>query len=225
MSLTLDQAKLLNNAIKSYSFPCVYFDFLKNSEIKEINMESVEDFIKKDLISNDAEMVKNGLSNVLYWGFARAGYRKHRVDTFRERVTNIQLQNAAMLFTNIKSCGLLEIKQIGLPQFSGISFISKIRMFLDPDNYVVLDKKILEMRKEQSLFGTVLDTISCGKKETQIRISKPNVKGYENWCKKCKAISEVYYESKYRAVDIERGFFELINKKQSRTAAEILSQS
>jgi len=34
-------------------------------------------------VSGEIELVKNGLSNVLYWGFAQVGYRDKRVSIFR----------------------------------------------------------------------------------------------------------------------------------------------
>jgi hypothetical protein len=37
------------------------------------------------------------------------------------------------------------LKRISLPQFSKMAFISKLRTFLDPDHYCVLDKKIASL--------------------------------------------------------------------------------
>jgi hypothetical protein len=184
-------------------------------------MIQVEKLIRDDLLSRELEHVKNGLSNVLYWGYAQIGYRDRRVTIFRDQVTKRQLYDAARLFPDIIGDGLEEIKKLGLPQFSGMSFISKVRMFLDPIRYVILDKQILEMNKTS--FVTLLKSISFGPKETQIRISQNNCRVYQSWCEKCVTISDNYFKGKYRAVDVERGFFTLIQKGQANTAAEILS--
>jgi hypothetical protein len=212
MTLSKNQISDLNDAIHGYSFPCVYYDFLKDYSVIESDMQSVEKFIRNDLTSGDPDLVKNGLSNVLYWGLI-----------FREQVTQGQLYDAALLFADIRGDGLMEIKRIGLPQFSGMSFVSKVRMFLDPAYYPVLDQQILKMNDIS--VQTVLKNIAFGEKETQLRISGNNVRVYADWCKKCLAISGLYFDDKYRAVDIERGFFELIQTGRIELAAEILSKA
>ena len=186
-------------------------------------MKSVEKFIRNNLTSGNVYLVKNGLSNVIYWGFAKVGYRNKRVGIFRNQVTHRQLHDATLLFADIRGDGLKKIKRIGFPQFSGMSFISKVRMFLDPINYVILDQQILKMNDVPAQM--VLKDIAFGKKETQLRISENNVRVYIDWCKKCVDISDSYFDGKYRAVDIERGFFTLIQSGWVELAAEILSKT
>jgi len=221
MTLSSDQLNIFSKAINEYSFPCAYYDFNNNCTSVQSEMRILEKLIKDDLLSGDRDLVKNGLSNVLYWGFAKIGYRDKRVSTFRNQVSNGKLDDAIKLFSNINDDGLKAIKKIGLPQFSGMSFISKIRMFLDPINYVILDKQILKMNEMPYL--TILKNISLGINEVQIRISDNNCDVYRRWCKTCINISNQYYNSTYRAVDIERGFFTLIQKNHTNIAAEILS--
>jgi hypothetical protein len=221
MILSSDQLNIFSKAIKEYSFPCAYYDFNNNCTSIQSEMIILEKLIKDDLLSGDRDIVKNGLSNVLYWGFAKIGYRDIRVSTFRNQVSNGKLDDAIKLFSNINDDGLKEIKKIGLPQFSGMSFISKIRMFLDPKNYVILDQQILKMNNNS--YATILNDISFGTKETQIRISDNNCDVYRRWCKKCINISNQYFNNTYRAVDIERGFFTLIQKGHIDIATEILS--
>jgi nucleoside 2-deoxyribosyltransferase len=221
--LSKDEIATLQNAIEHYDFPCVYYDFFKNCAVNGSTMHEVEEFIRNDLTSKIPDLVKNGLSNVLYWGFAKAGFRDTRVSIFRNNVTQEQLKKSAILFSNIHGDCLKQIKDIDLPQFSQMSFVSKIRMFIDPDQYVVLDRVILRMRKEP--FPTILNGISFGDKEIAIRISNNNIQVYRNWCRKCSEISQVYYGGKYRPVDIERGFFSLIRKGQVNLAARILSKA
>lgn len=60
-----------------------------------------------------------------------------------------QIRKATTLFSKIEGDGLLEIKKLSLPQFSNMSFSSKLRMFLDPCNYVALDRKLLKLKKSK----------------------------------------------------------------------------
>ncbi len=223
MKLLQDDISELKNAIDSYDFPCVCYDFLNNRRIVHNNMLPVEEFIKSDFISADPELVKNGLSNVLYWGYNNIGYRDTRVNRFRNEVTEEKLLIAAQLFSNILGNCLRKIKEIQLPEFSGMSFITKVRMFLNPVDYVILDKQILTIRDTQ--YPTLLNDINLGNNATQIGITINNVEVYVRWCDKCREISQLYYNDEYRAVDIERGFFTLVQRGNVDLAAEILSMA
>lgn len=223
MPLTENQIEILLNAILAYNFPCVYYDFEDGYEVSHPSMPPVEEAIKKDLISGNNYNIKNGLSNVLYWGFAQVGYRDTRVNTFRNEVRTEQLHKAAILFQDQENIDLMEIKNINLPQYSGMSFVSKVAMFLNPDRYVILDKQILKMNRTP--LPTLLNEISFGKSETRIRISKNNIRVYLKWCQKCSEISQIYFNGLYRAVDIERGFFTLIKNDNVNQAGEILSHA
>ena len=141
---------------------------------------------------------------------------------FRDRVTDKQLVifKEKIKYTNKPK--LHDIKSIGLPQFSGISFISKIRMFLNPKSSAVLDQQIMKMKFTNSGKKTILENIFYSKNETQIRTSRHNSSVYEDWCKKLVDISNGYFNSEYRAADIERGFFILVRKGETEQAANIL---
>ncbi len=223
MALTENQVEMLRNAITAYNFPCIYYDFQNACEVSCPTMSPVEQTIRNDLISGNNDHVKNGLSNVLYWGYARIGFRDIRVNKFRDEVRTGQLHDAATIFQHQENINLMEIKNIKLPQFSGMSFISKIAMFLNPDKYVILDQQILKMN--QIILPTILKAITFSQKDVQIRISKNNVQVYSNWCQKCGEISKFYYKGSYRAVDIERGFFTLIKNKNVSQATEILANA
>ena len=84
------------------------------------------------LTSSDPEGLKNGLSNVLYWGYAQMGIRDIRVQRFRSNVNVSELNRACDLFQRSTLPSVLEIKKLRLPEFSGLSFVSKIRTFLGP---------------------------------------------------------------------------------------------
>jgi hypothetical protein len=79
-------------------------------------------------------------SAILYWDYARTGYGDTRVQRFRREVDERGLHRASELFQNINGPAVKEIAGLKLPEFVGLSFISKVRMFLNPADYVVLDR-------------------------------------------------------------------------------------
>lgn len=116
-------------------------------------------------------LVKNGLSNVLYWGFARMKkIRDFRFNRFREKVTRDNLCAATELFHTSGAPSLIKIKDLGLPEFSGMSFVSKIRMFLDPKKSATLDRQIMKIHR--ALPSTVLANVHAN--PTQIPITAHN---------------------------------------------------
>ncbi|MBS1828207.1 MAG: hypothetical protein JST93_23075 [Acidobacteria bacterium] len=180
-------------------------------------MRDVESRVKEALQSGSVDTVRDGLSNVLYWGYAQIGYRSNRIQRFRELVTVSMLESAAVLFKQ-RSPSVIDIMELKLPEFSGLSFVSKIRMFLDPERSAVLDKQILKMNKVA--VGTVLSGLSGN--GTSISITQKHAQAYEQWCQKLLDISIRYFEAKPRAVDVERGFFHLIQTERVEIAATLL---
>lgn len=218
MSLQQHQISILSQAIRAYSFPSVCFDFVKNVTDDKGNIKELERLIKRELTSNDCQRVRDGLSNVLYWGYAQMGIRHTRVSRFRNKVSNGQLVDAASLFSKSSPPSLLEIKKTGLPEFSGISFVSKIRMFLDPSNSAILDFQIMKM--QPTCPDSVLSEIKL--QQTQIPITAHNSEKYERWCKTLKGIGLRYLGEQSRAVDVERGLFHLIQAGKVQLASDIL---
>ncbi|MBQ9495468.1 MAG: hypothetical protein IJR50_07515 [Treponema sp.] len=216
MGLEIDFKNELENAIKNYSFPAVVYDFECKREINANSMLEVESYIKSKLTSNMIQEVKDGLSNVLYWGYANIGYGCKRIDNFRNNVLDKQIEDFKRLNNN-NNIDLIKVKNLNMPEYSGVSFISKIMMFLDPNNYCVLDKQIAKI----SICTKVgaLGKLKY-KGETQVRVTRENQDAYEKWCEECKLISKDIFKNKYRAVDIERGFFVLV-QKDSCLAKEI----
>ena len=84
MFLTSEQNTLLRRFIKRYSYPCVTYDFTRRRECAQRNMRIVESVIHRQSDFVAIDTVKDGLSNVLDWGHARAGYRGIRVCKFRK---------------------------------------------------------------------------------------------------------------------------------------------
>ena len=220
--LSQQQKDRFRNAIESYRFPSDYFDFVRNIPERLANAKAVEVRIWRGLTSDDPEGVKNALSNILYWGYAQMGIRDTRVQRFRSKVNVSVLNRACGIFRRSSLPSVLEIKKLRLPEFSGLSFVSKIRMFLDPDKSAVLDKQIMKIHG--SCPTTLLANLQIGR-STQIPITKHNSEAYEAWCRNMVDISHGYFDGRFRAVDIERGFFHLIQEGSVEAAAQILNDA
>jgi hypothetical protein len=222
VALSLKQKDCLRDAIGAYAFPSDYFDFVANAPERLANTNAIEIRIRRDLTSGESERVKNGLSNVLYWGYAQMGIRDTRVQRFREKVTLSQLKQAGDLFRCSHLPSVLNIKKLRLAEFSGLSFVSKIRMFLDPDKSAALDWQIMKIHKQCPT--TLLANLYVGK-STQIPITRHNSEAYEAWCRKMADISILYFDASFRVVDVERGFFQLIQSGNIEGAVQILRNS
>ena len=206
--LTSKQINTLQQSIRGYSFPAIYYDFSSHVEKNAGNMPKLETIIHNMLISQKQQQVKYGLANIIYWGNANAGYQENRTCKFLNKVTPAQLRNFQSIVANPKMLSLQAIKKIGMPQYSGISFISKILMFLDPNQYCVLDLLIAKLDNHS---GTKAIN-NLKNYPTQLPVTTHNCKIYYQWCSECQKISNQYYYGNYRVVDIERGFFNLIQK-------------
>ena len=205
MPLTNQQENDLANSINGYAFPPVYFDFVANNQVNAGNMLALGAAINNMFLSPLAQQRQYGLANVIYWGNANAGYQMYRVNRFMNNVTPAQLQQFHALVANGNIPTLQNIRHIRMPQFSGISFISKIIAFLDPVNYCVLD--LLLSRLGNVPGGKALHNLVV---TTQVGVTANNAAAYYQWCQECRDISAQYYGNQYRVVDIERGFFSLI---------------
>lgn len=224
MTLSQEQTASLGHAVQDYKFPPHIYDFTKNISDHKSSIATVEAKIKADLTSDDWQRVMDGLSNVLYWGWAqKPKIRDVRVELFRTTATESQLRKSAQLFKRCPPPSLLEIKQLKLPQFSGVSFVSKVRMFLDPENSATFDKQIMKIRG--AFPETIRATFQAFENSTQIRITKESSDAYEYWCGKMREVSERYFNGRLRAVDVERGFFQLIQAGKDSIAADILKST
>ena len=224
-ALNAQQKLQLTDAVTAYDFPSVGYDFTLGQEIHFQDMRELERHIRDALLSGNPERIKDGLSNVLYWGYTRMGIRDTRVRRFRAGVTEDQLQEAAQLFQMLgpEDDGLLRIKNLKLPQFSQISFVSKIRMFLDPENFAVLDNKLMKLRQSPvpTLFNTGAPVFLPA--STSLRITYRSEAFYRQWCSLCRGLATNYFgPEQMRAVDIERAIFSMVDRGESDLAAEIL---
>jgi|SRR3989339_632766 len=223
MPLNQNQKNQLETSIIQYSFPAVYYDFLNNDPVITTNIQVVEEYIATLLYSDKLIDVKHGLANVLYWGYAQVGFGATRVNRFINLVTENQMQGFQELLFNSTVPNMAAIKDLHLPEFSGMSFVSKVMMFLDPTNYCVLDKQISKLRNPECI--KALSRLAFGPKENLIRISYNNQNVYNNWREECRAISAKYYQNAHRVTDVERGFFTLIQTDNLAAAQEIYNDA
>lgn len=220
MPLNNAQVASLNAAITGYAFPAVYFDFVTRTQVAAENMAAVEKHIKIQLTSANPQDVFHGLANVLYWGYAQIGYRNVRVDNFLAGVTNAHAAAFQNFVLGRVAPTLRQIKDIRMPQFSGISFISKILAFLDPVKYCVLDQQLARIANGHG--ARALNNLTQGQ---QLRVTVKNQAAYDDWRNECQAISNIYFNGAYRVIDVERGFFHLVQTNQLALAQTIYANA
>ena len=197
-----EYSEVLCAAVEAYDYPAVTYNFERGvntctdliRRVVHQDMSQVEDKIRSQLLSRNSIEVKNGLSNVLYWG-----HDTHRriqvvhVRKFREKIYDPKRQLQAFHWTvhsshNAKSL-IGEI--IALPQFS-VSMGSKVAMFIDSDKYPVLDSRIEEIARIES-----------------------SIQAYEKWASWCHEIAQKVNScpnsssKDLRAVDVERAIYHL----------------
>jgi hypothetical protein len=209
----------LRRAAGAYDYPAVTYDFGNGRERQHGSMSTVEEEIRSALRSPDPAAIRDGLSNILYWGFYRSpGRRDYRVDRFRQEVTAHQLGLAGHTFLRLTGPALRRLKDIQLPGFSQVSFLSKIRMFLEPDSYAVLDLKIAKLLADPRLPESLKVKVFSA-----IPVTAENERTYERWCMLCRRLARECAGTPWlRAVDVERALFYLIDKRKLDLAIVIL---
>lgn len=220
MPLTEQHVNILHQAISNYNYPTQLYDFKENQPIPFETMRELENYLQARLLSMNSSEVKCALANIVYWGNINAGYCMFRVKKFLGDITENQVQRAIDLFPNIEDDGLADIKRIGLPQFSNMSFVSKLRMFLDTANYVTLDKKLLKLKQVhmRTFFSNIKEY------PTYIPIDKHNRKQYSIWSKMCRETANNYFRGyKIIAADVERGIFYLVDHGKVNTATTLVA--
>ena len=221
-------AALLCEAIRDYDFPAVTYDFTEEKELHHDSMLGVEQYIGALLRSKDLSAVKDGLSNVLYWGYAQQpGRRDFKVRDFRKTIPDPERDPKLDQFAQLIRSGrpdLVNIKKRQLCQFSQISFVSKILMVLDPTRYPVLDLKIANAFAKSSFLPLQNLTFAQG----GIRITERNATAYDTWACWCRDIATVVNEAPVspcrgvRAVDVERALFTLADSQATDKARVLL---
>ena len=217
-------AALLREAVDGYDYPKVVYDFREARESDCSDMLRVEERIGSQLRSPEPDGIRDGLSNVLYWGYARQPRRRDaKVRDFRDatHAGDPRLQRFAEL---VRSMGerplpgaagpaLLDIKRLTLRQFGQMSFVTKILMFLDP-GFPVLDLKVARAFAN----GAFAPLADLRFDKSGIRITQNNVRVYECWTRWCREIAELANAEPpaprraLRAVDVERALFTLADQ-------------
>lgn len=214
-----DYKALLDEAIAAYDFPCKAYDFMKGEQITFSSYKELETHIGQQLRSDDLRVLKDGLSNVLYWGYLTSnGRRDARVQAFRSSVTEAALRRfRALIGSGDES--LLALATCKLPQFSNLSFLSKVLMFLDPMRCVTLDLQLARLKQsDRPTFFRELVTRS-----TSLPATRHNATFYERWCDFCAKLAELRAPQRLRAADIERAFFHLVKARGADVAAAVLA--
>jgi len=222
------QRASLQDAILGYAFPANSYDFINDVPMHFPAMSGLEAYIYGDLSSGNASRVQNGLANVIYWGWAqRPGLQGVRTTRFMNGVTPAQIAQFMALLGGGGIPTPEQIRDLHMPQFNGMAFISKILAFLDPNRHCVLDKQIAQLRNPVPVpgAGNVLDQLAFGANETQIRVSLVNTAAYNEWCLQCADISTNYFNGNFRCVDVERGFYYLIQIGNVVAARGILNNT
>lgn len=218
MPLTNHQIRTLGSAITTYRFPTVYFDCSLQRQINASGMSVVEHYIGPRLRSAAQADVGCGLRNVLHWGYAQVGYGVVREKKFCANITPAHISGfIALTHSPSATPNLIDIAKLRMPEYSGISFVSKILMFLNPSDYCTLDLQLTKLRTS----STIHRAIGQLKFTSQIGITRHNQSVYDAWRRECRDISNTYYGGRYRVADIERGFFHLIQKGDLANAIDI----
>ena len=239
-----EYAKRLCAAKDAYNYPYVTYNFNTNEIVRHKSMLDVERLIQDQLLSPNLSDVKDGLSNVLYWGYATTGYQWNRVCKFRVKVTSKQLrefkETETVRFPNSiarHANNLHAVRKIKMSQFSGMSFLSKLLMFLNPDRNPVLDMKLATFSVDNEIppvgrlkFRTTkMAKRDCKSKDTQIRLSSHNMQIYQEWALCCGQIAETINSNPFspcgglRAVDVERAIFWRIIQGRDNEAQLLLA--
>jgi hypothetical protein len=206
---------VLERAIDAYSYPFVAFDFENDCELKFPTIRDLERHIQTNLTGGDAGRLKDALSSILYWGFYRMGFQPARVKDFRARVTADQIARAAALFPQLTGSDIRKLRDLHLPQFGQLTFLSKLRTFLDPERYCIMDRSLAQIPALKNEFKV------SGK---AIPVTVGNERAYQRWVDLCGRIADTLSPHR-RPVDVERGFFQLVDTGQIAAADSILRRA
>lgn len=211
MPLNRTQIEALQHSIHTYSFPLDYYDHAlpkqQNPQVAS-SIQQLESIIQTQLRSTVPTDIEQGLGNIIYWGNATAGYRDSRFAKFNSLIGSFAPYASFNGLVSTGTPSLAALKRLGFPSYSNISFVSKILMFLNPQEYCVLDLQISKLKKQTRPISRALDRLTLY--PTSIPITQANEQVYDLWRSECRCISSTYYGGRYRVADVERGFFQLI---------------
>lgn len=179
----------------------------------------------------DADLIVGFLS-VIFWGYVsgsdgvvRTARALGKVRSFRDgRANQTPTSKNELLQILKKSRELVAQKDYGKAlyqlmsiKYLGMSFASKVVMFMSPNETAIYDSVIAErLSKHESLSYLYIKTLGATDKE---KINQCNT--YEKWCEFCSQTAEILNTHQahwtdwdnqpklFRAVDVERSFFAL----------------
>ena len=101
------------------------YNFRGGFEVPHPDMSGVERLIRCQLRSSNWQEVKQGLLNVVYWGFSgdQKSLRSSRVGEFYERVTKAQICEFMKKVNDSSEPALVWIEKLKMPIFSRMSFV------------------------------------------------------------------------------------------------------
>jgi len=220
MPLLVHQRAELQAAIQSYGFAPRYFDFLNAVAVSMPDMRTVERVILDMLSSSNTRDIRCGLANVLVWGDAELSDRVPKVVRFLSEVTRTQLGQFKDAVAAQGVPSLIQLKDLKIPGFSTLPWLSKIAAFLNPKHYCVLDRSAVKLG------------VGEGSRALHRLASAPNLSltpageaAYDGWRQECRSISTVYFGNGYRAVDVERGLCQLIRSGRLAMAQGIYADA
>lgn len=216
-----EYAARLREVVGRYDHPKVFYDFRRARERRCEDVRGVEERIGALLRSRDPGGIRDGLSNVLYWGYARQpGRRDFKVRAFRDAtpVGDPRLRRFAELVDVVEdrpasaASALLDVRRSGLHLFGQMSFATKILMFLDP-RFPVLDLRLARAFARGGFEPLTGLRFGPG----GIRVTANNTGVYARWACWCREIARLAdAETKeapgLRAVDVERALFVLADE-------------
>jgi len=197
----LSTARQLKSYLRTYDYPCVVWNPAANRDVRFPSMRQVEKIIRDQLRSGQPASVRDGLANVVFWGFRSQGIYRARLRNFLCRVSQAALVNAARMLPQVQGPALRQLKDLGLPQFSCVPFLSKLRMFLDPTEWVVLDNRLARIGSLSA--HSILRGVS--RYGTTIPCTRANEQVYAAWCSLCRVWGDRIGAP---AVDVERAVFQ-----------------
>ncbi len=210
MALNSTQINQLDFAIQQNLLPAIYFDFVTEKSVHAASMSEVENVIGQQLRSAATQAVKHGLANIIYWGYANTEYRDQWVSHFLQRANDDVLRDFQReLAAQGALLDLIQLKKIRLPLYSGMSSLSKVLTFLNPQDYCVLDAPLAQLKAVPNRALHQM-TFQTGR---QVAVTQHNQTIHNQWRAECAAINQKYFAGKYKTVEIQRGFSYLIDKQ------------
>ena len=224
MAISAALLECLTVALDEAVAPCATWDFRRGQVVEHADIRALEAHIRTGLLSGEPAQVKDALANVVY--FARAfepSVQRHRVALFRKNVQREQIRRAIDVFATVEGNGVQAIHGIGLDHFGHMSFVTRVRSFLDPAHWVALDRGLTRLRSTPQ--HTPLHDITWYPIANLVPVNADNERCYVAWNHACcrLAAHESFAGRDVRPVEIERAIFHLVRKRELQLAARILA--